>query len=511
MRQISVMKQESKRIAYFSLALLVVVSGIACEFNKADERFRSYFDPKEQEYERLCIEMGEAVWDNFLQGEASRLSEAHNSFYEFFDDDSLKAQIQYWYENRDKLKGDAIKRRIELWYNMIIGASVDYSKDVFELRSKLETALNEQLGTEKTEKLEADALRLMQLRNHKARDLGFPNYADMILQITEVGTAWFDSLISLVDSITMEPYRQLISDLKNEKGSDRIVYSDIRPVIREYYQNLMKPVIPKERKMTMLNSLLNNIGIEMDELTIQLEIKDLPAGIGGFGNAIEIPGDFRVVVQPELAFKDWAHEMGHGLQWMNTTVQDPILKGYEWNIGNASDAYMEGMGETMFYFAGHPLWLRSEAGLTEEDHGEISRVLKKYAPLWYRLLIVEGVTEIEIYRNLDKPAQETEGALIEKYLLLDEVPELRRNLASVLYVSFPVYLHNYLIADIIAWQIHEDMASRFGENYIYNQEVAGYLKTNYWQSGELYKWEERLVKATGKALDVISFFDHKIN
>jgi len=508
---LTIMNKNNRHVILFLFAVLIFLLKTACEFGTADKRFRSFFDTKEKEYELICIEMGHAVWDNFLQGDASRLAEAHESFYEFFNDDSLKSQIHYWFTNRGKLKDNVVKRRIELWNNTMIGASVDYSKDIFELRKKIEAALNEPATAEEAKILEDDALRLMQLRNSKAQDLGFPNYADMVLEITEIGTVWFDNFISLVDSITLEPYRQLISDLKQEKGLDHIAYSDINPMIREYYKNLMKPVIPNERKMELLDRLLNNIGLKLDELTVQLEIRDLPVGIGGFGNAIEIPGDFRFVVKPELAFKDWTHEIGHGLQWMHTTVQDPILKGYEWNIGNASDAYMEGMGETMFYFAGHPYWLRNEAGLFEEDYDDISRTLTKYAPLWYRLLIVLGITEIEIYRNLAEPAKETESAVFKKYLLLDEAPDWSKNLATVMYVSFPVYHHNYLIADIIAWQIHEDMLSRFGESYIYDQEIARYLKENYWQSGELYNWQERLVRATGKKLDVISFFDHKMH
>jgi hypothetical protein len=506
-----IMNKKHRRVILLLFTLLMFLPKTACEFGTADERFRSFFDPKEEEYELLCIEMGHAVWDNFLQGDASRLAEAHKSFYEFFNDDSLKSQIHYWFANRGKLKDNVIKRRIELWNNTMIGASVDYSKDIFELRKKIEAALSEPTMAEEAKILEDDALRLMQLRNRKAQDLGFPNYADMVLEITEVGAVWFDNFISLVDSVTLEPYKRLILDLKNEKGIDRIAYVDIRPMIREYYQNLMKPVIPNERKMELLNHLLNNIGIKLDELTVQLEIRDLPVGIGGFGNAIEIPGDFRFVVEPELAFKDWTHEIGHGLQWMHTTIQDPVLKGYEWNIGNASDAYMEGMGETMFYFAGHPYWLRNEAGMTEKDYDDISRLLKKYSPLWYRLLIVEAMTEIEIYRNLDTSANETESTVFTKYLLLDEALDRSKDLATVMYVSFPVYQHNYIIADIIAWQIHEDMFSRFGENYIYNQEIARYLKENYWQSGELYNWQERLVRATGKELDVKSFFEHKID
>lgn len=509
--KISTIKQESRQIVCLLFAVFILVAVVACEFNRADERFRAYFDPKEKEYERLCIEMGHAVWDNFLQGNTSRLAEAHKSFYEFFGDDSLKAQIQYWFTNQGKLENNVIKRRIELWNNMMLGASVDYSKEIFELRTKMEVALNEPARAEEAKILEDDALRLMQLRNAKAQDLGFPNYADMVLEIKEIGTVWFDNFISLVDSLTLESYKQFIADLKDEKGINSITYGDIVPMISEYNDNLLKPVIPDDRKMELLNALLHNIGIQLDELAVQLQIKDLPGRIGGFCNAIAIPGDFKFVVKADLAFKYWAHEIGHGLQWMNTTIQDPVLKGYEWNIGNASDAYMEGMGEIMFDFAGHPDWLRNDVGLTEEDCNDISLLLKKYAPLWYRFLIIDAITEIEIYRNLDKPAQETEHALFKKYLLLDEAPGWSTNLATIMYVSFPVYQHNYIIADIIAWQIHQDLLTRFGKNYIYNQEIAGYLKENYWQNGELYNWQERLVKATGKELDVRSFLDHKMN
>ncbi len=75
-------------------------------------------------------------------------------------------------------------------------------------------------------------------------------------------------------------------------------------------------------------------------------------------------------------------------------------------------------------------------------------------------------------------------------------------MASLIYVSYPIYIQNYVLADIISWQVHKTLEKKFGKDYPFNQDVSGFLKKNLWESGELYPWQTRLKKATGRILDV---------
>ncbi len=492
----------------FLAALLTAGLFWSCSVREdPDANFTKYFDPVEEEYEDICIAMGNAVWIDFTDGDPGPRVEAHQRFYQFFNNDSLRSQVKYWYENRDELSDPILQRKISIWNRMMTGASVNYSDEIYELRSRIESGLSRPDEERDNDLLEKEALELMRARNEKAGELGFPSYADMILDITGIGSEWFDGFISQVDSITLEPYELLVAELKEEKGLSAAGFSDISFMIREYYSNSTKPDIENEEKGDLLRSWLGDIGIRLEDLPVRSEIRStLPVGIGGFGNAIEIPGDFRFVVQPFLSFRDWVHEMGHGLQWMHTTVPSPVLEGYEWITGSASDAYMEGMGETMAKFTSHPLWLERYAGLTESDYKQMSDVLRKYSPAWYRMLLVNSTVEIEIYRNLDRPPEDVRNTLYKNYLLLDNPPEWDLELATQLYVSYPVYEHNYLLADIISWQIHRNLRDKFGDEYVFDPGVTEYLKMYCWESGEIHDWQERLRSATGRDLDTISFF-----
>ena len=113
--------------------------------------------------------------------------------------------------------------------------------------------------------------------------------------------------------------------------------------------------------------------------------------------------------------------------------------------------------------------------------------------------------EIEFYRNPERDYHDLRNELAKKYYLVDKPLTRRRSVANMLYVSYPVYVQSYLIADVISWQIHSTLEEKFGKDYIFEPEVGKFLKENLYAHGELYSWQTRLKLATGKELDVEGF------
>ena len=89
-----------------------------------------------------------------------------------------------------------------------------------------------------------------------------------------------------------------------------------------------------------------------------------------------------------------------------------------------------------------------------------------------------------------------------KYLLVDEPLKTPMSLANMIFVSYPLYIQNYLIGDIVSWQVHKALEENFGKDYAFNEEVGPYLEETLWKNGELFTWQIRLIKASGKELDI---------
>jgi hypothetical protein len=110
--------------------------------------------------------------------------------------------------------------------------------------------------------------------------------------------------------------------------------------------------------------------------------------------------------------------------------------------------------------------------------------------------------EVEFYKDLDQNPDELAQNLQQKYLLVDEPLKTPMSLANMIYVSYPLYVQNYLIGDMISWQVHTALEEKFGKDYAFNKEIGPYLEETLWKNGELYTWQKRLFKATGKELDI---------
>jgi hypothetical protein len=113
--------------------------------------------------------------------------------------------------------------------------------------------------------------------------------------------------------------------------------------------------------------------------------------------------------------------------------------------------------------------------------------------------------EIEVYNKPDQDLVQLKYKLARKYLQIEKQSTRPLRLADNMFVSYPVYKQNYLFADIIAWQVHDFLKHKFGENYIFSPDLGQYLMEYLFEDGEYYNWQQRLIRATGKELDVTSY------
>jgi len=500
------MKQKKILPLFFIIYSFIISSYLISSSNLISEvQLKKYLDKQEEIFESIAVKMGQAYWNLYSQEAPADLLTPKKQYYQLFNNPQLNDQINNFYQRRESMKDAILKRRVEIWHNILTAAKVEMTKEIFELRNKLEnwlSATKNKKTKPSPEELENMAIQLMNLRNEKAKMIGFENYAEMILEFTETGADWFTKTVQTIYSATEKPYLQLISEFKTKHKKTEFELSDFRKLFGKYYLTRQGLQIAKEKIMPLMKATIENIGFNFGELSQNFVEKQMPKNIGGQNFAIKIPCEFRIIVMPDLPFYERMHELGHGLQYAFTAVKYPILKGYEWCLGNDSGAYPEGMAETIAKFITNKEWQKKYLKKSEEDLKKTYEITRKYAPVFLRYVLVHSLYEIELYNNPFQDKKKLANRLYKKYLLLDKPVERARKTANIVYVSYPIYTQNYLIADIIAWQVHETLAKKFGKYYPFDKNIAHFLKKNLYAKGILYPWKTRLRIASGKELDI---------
>ena len=490
--------------------LFILIALLSCTSAKSpglsEDELRAYLDQKEGVYEEISVQMGLATWAYYTGEGSADLKAPREKFQKLIADEYLNRVVNHAKTVTKTFSDPVLQRRLQVWHRVLTIARVSLDPDALLMQERLEAWLKPGGGEQaqpSPEEIEKTSMDLIKRRNAMARALGFPDFPTLIYEETELGAQWFDHFVKTVETITREPYRRLIGKIKEEKGGGPIALSDIRTLLKGYYADEISEELDKADQKNVNEAIINGIGIRFSDLPIRIVEKKMPEGIGGQGFAIRIPTDMRIVVQPGLKPADLTHEYGHALQYALTRVRFPILKGYEWLRGVECDAYAEGMAQTLAAFQKSPAWISSQTKLSEEEIVSRQKKQDTYAPAFLRYELLYFLFEIELYRNADQSPREVLNRLQKELLLVEDVSDKPVSLEyHFIFATYPVYVQSYLLADVIAWQVHQVLKAKFGAAYPLNPQVGPFLEESFWKNGSLEDWQAKLKKATGRELDV---------
>jgi len=473
-----------------------------------NDELETFLNKIEIRYEKAAFELGDAYW-NFYSAEAEYDLEApKNKFYNLLINDTLNTLIEKWYPKSAEIKDTILKARVKMWHNVLLSAKVEYDAEIMKLRGELEKMLEVKEGNEElAEDLPEKMLKLIELRNKKSVELGYDNYVHLSFETNGLGYDWFINFIDKMDQSTQEAYKALVEETKKDQAIEKFGQRNAFQFIGMYYRNVDPTDVKNENNIELVKTSLANIGIEYNNLTAKLVEQQLPEGIGGQGLMINIPNDFRAVMTLGMDIAVWMHEMGHGLHGLYNSINHPILEGYEWIPGNANPSFSEGMAETLAGFTRNMEWQKEYTNLSEEQIIEKHETVNKYAPAFIRYHLLNFMRETELYIHPEKSYDDIQKELASKYMMV-ETEEIRtQDLSNIIYVTYPLYLQNYLIADIVAKQVHQTLEEKFGKGYAFNKEVGQYLAKHFYSAGEYFDWNDRLINGTSKPLDIDAYLE----
>lgn len=388
---------------------------------------------------------------------------------------------------------------------------VKYQQEVWEAQKKIGTVVAD------------DIRKLVKLRNKVAEELGFKNYHEMSLTLSDQKPRDVSKLFSELDTLTGKAFAQVKGEIDNYFVSHYNLKStdELRPW---NYQNRFFQEAPgiydvdldvyyRDKNLeTLTSSYFAGLGLPVDDM---MKNSDLYEKQGKNQHAfcidIDNAGDVRVLcnIKPDQYWMNtMLHEFGHAVYDKNIDTGLPfILRDPAHTFTTEAIAMIFGR------FSSNPQWLKDVVGISEPEKAAIAGkchqtlrleqlVFSRWAQVMYRF-------EKKMYENPDQDLNSLWWDLVEKYQLLKR-PEGRNepDWATKIHIAtYPCYYHNYLLGELLASQLYYYIVSNVirsedfeNQSFAGKPEVGAWLKEQIFQPGNRWYWDDLIEKSTGEKL-----------
>lgn len=379
------------------------------------------------------------------------------------------------------------------------------------------------MATKKSGKnVSEDVIKLVKKRNEAAKDLGFANFHEMKIKLSEQDPQEIEKLFNELDSLTKEGYTKLKNDMDIYLAKQyKIKKEDLMPW---HYQDKFFQEAPKiydidldkyyDKKdiIQVTNDYYKSIGLDVSDI---ISKSDLKAKEGknqhAFCTNIDKEGDVRVlcnVVNNEYWMNTMLHEYGHAVYDKYIDKDLPFL------LRDPAHTFTtEAIAELFGRFATNPLWLKEVIGVSEADIKKINENVNKSLRL--QMLVFSRWSQVmyrfekAMYENPDQDLNQLWWNLVEKYQMIKKpVDRNEPDWASKIHIAvYPCYYHNYLMGELLASQLHYYMTENIiksddysNQSYFNQPKIGEFLINHIFKPGAKYEWNEMIEKATGEKL-----------
>ncbi len=448
-------------------------------------------------------------------------------------------------------------RRLEMLYNAFLGNQIDIIKlqETTALQSKItemystfraevngkklddnqiESTLRESIDNKELEAtwkaskelgnvVAKDIISLVKLRNETAKSLGFRNYHEMSLTLSDQDPKDIEQIFDELDKLTRDEYKSLKNDIDTYL-SKRL---NIKPeeLMPWHYQNRFFQEAPQiydlnldryyegQDLVKLTEDYYASIGMPIDDMVAK---SDLFAKEGKNQHAFctdidRDNGDIRIlcnVVDNSGWMNTMLHEYGHGVYFK---YHDQTLP---WTLKTPAHTFTtEAIAMLFGRMSSNSDWMKNMLGISKKEASKLApegfKILKLEQLVFSRWAQVMYRFEKELYNNPDQDLNQLWWDIVEKYQMIKK-PEGRDmpDWATKTHIATsPCYYHNYLLGELLASQLdhyikvnilkqkYADPASYYG-----NAEVGQYLKDKVFGPGAKYYWNDMIEKATGEKL-----------
>jgi peptidyl-dipeptidase A len=546
-----------KKQMLFSLAILLI-AGCTSQTEKMEKELQSFIDSLEVRVKPIEAGASLAYFNAAVTGkeaEYEKSGELNIQLSKIYADTTQFAKLKK-IKDSGMVKDSLLVRQMDILHNTFLANQVDEKKmeeliraqtrleqkyatfravvDGKELSdNEIEAVLKNDTDSKKLQKtwlaskqigdsVAADVIALVKMRNGLARELGFANFHDMSLRLSDQDPAQIEALFDELDALTRETFISLKSDIDAALAKKCKVKPEA--LMPWHYQNRFFQEAPAIYNVDLDSYIAGNDAVKLSsdyfagiglDVTKILNNSDLYEKEGKYQHAfcthIDRSGDVRVVCN-----------MKNNNQWMNTILHELGHGVYDQNIDMSLPFFLRTPAHTftteaiaMIFgrLASNPYWLRDNAGVSESEADQIREDVRNSLRLeqlvFSRWCQVMFRFEKSMYANPDQDLNKLWWDLAEKYQMLKR-PEGRNSAdwASKIHVAlYPCYYHNYQLGELLASQLQAYINTNIlkaGATDVVslskNPEIGTYLLENVFRPGARYPWNDMIKRATGEEL-----------
>jgi len=366
-----------------------------------------------------------------------------------------------------------------------------------------------------------DIKGLVKKRNEIAKQLGFNNYHEMSLKLSEQDPGEISKLFDELDQLTRESFVALKGEIDNFIAKrNNIKKEDLMPW---HYQNRFFQEAPEIYSVeldkyyagknieTLTTDYYQSLGLDISDIIANSDLYEKP-GKNQHAYCIDIDnkGDVRVLCNIKSNYS-WMgtmlHEFGHAVYDKYIDQQLPF------SLRNPAHTFTtEAIAMFFGRIASNPSYLldmklanEAESQKIAEESFKVLRLeqltFSRWAQVMYRF-------EKSLYENPEQDLNQLWWDLVEKYQMVRK-PEGRNqpDWASKIHIATsPCYYHNYLLGELLASQLNHYIAVNLlksedlNQSYYGKPEVGKYLTDKVFMPGSQWYWNDMIEKATGEKL-----------
>lgn len=382
------------------------------------------------------------------------------------------------------------------------------------------------------EEVAGEVMELVKLRNEAARQLGYENYHQMSLLLSELDPKFLDNLFDDLDKKISGPYSILKEEIDAKQAhkfgvekeklmpwhyGDRFFQSG-----PEIYNVDFDPYYEKENIEELTKRYFNGIALPIDDLLAKSDLREKENKYQhAYCTNIDRSGDVRVLcnIKPNHRWMStMLHEFGHAVYDKFISPQLP------WTLREPAHTFTtEAIAMLFGRFASFPIWIKEITGKEITDLENISKEsfkhLRTEQVIFSRWVQVIYRFEKSMYENPDQDLNRLWYDLVEKYQQI-KFPAGRDkpDWASKIHVAlYPAYYQNYMLGELLASQLYyyiKNKVLRTNENFASftnKRETGEYLKNLFFSYGSLYHWSELIEKAAGEKLNTHYYIAQFVN
>ncbi len=378
-----------------------------------------------------------------------------------------------------------------------------------------------------------DLIKLVKKRNKAANLLGFDNYFEMQLFVSDLDLEQVDRIYDELDILTRGPYTQLKADIDNYLCETYDI--DLEDLRSWHYQDLFFQNPPRIHNtnyddfykgqdiVKLGNIFYTSLGFDVEHLIRNSDLypKAKKSQLGITKN-IDYEGDVRVSINlrsDEYSMSLLMYELGFALYLKNISPELPYV------LRQPAHFFTTDAIAILFSsLSTHPVWLRRLRTLSKEEQKRLQEtfiadqrlkkfVFSRWAQVVYRF-------ERSLYENPDQNLNDLWWELVENYQLLKR-PEGRDEpdwATKEHLVVMPCKYHNYILGELFAAQLQHHISSSILTRSsqadsldLFGKEALGnYLREEVFEPGARYHWQELVKHATGEELNPDYFYQQYI-